>query len=128
MTQFLQKQICKSCHTVTLKVTHDGVNLETLTHSLVSFCFWKIYLLYHKHLDIPNTWDIHNQLSSIVSQLGISIAVISWILQQDVSRVFPWKLGQIGHSMTILDAAQKGDSKTPPTCLIWWSFGVVIWG
>ena len=63
----------------------------------------------------------HNQLSSKRSQLGFSILVISWISRQDVSQ-----LGQIGHSMTVLDAAHKGDSETPPTCLIWWSFGLDI--
>ena len=68
----------------------------------------------------------HNQLSSKRSQLGFSILVISWISRQDVSHAFPWKLGQIGHSMTVLDAAHKGDSETPPTCLIWWSFGLDI--
>ena len=70
----------------------------------------------------------HNQLSTSVSQLGINIAVISRILQQDVSHVFLWKLGQIGHPKIVLDSAHQGDYETPPTCLIWWSFGWDILG
>ena len=60
----------------------------------------------------------HNQLSSIVPQLGIRIAVISQISRQDVSHVYPRKLGQIGHPMTVLDSAHQGDSETTSTCLI----------
>ena len=76
-----------------------------------------------KNLYLYPLWE-HNQLLSIVSQLGISIAVISQISQQDVSCIFlPWKLCQIGQPMIVLDYAHQGDSETPPTCLIWSSFG-----
>ena len=61
------------------------------------------------------TSTTHNQLSSSVSQVGISIAVISKILQQDVSCVFPWKLGQIGLPMTVLDSSHQEDFQTPKT-------------
>ena len=57
----------------------------------------------------------HNQLSTSVSQLGINIAVISRILQQDVSCVFPWKLGQIGLPMSVLDSSHQEDFQTPKT-------------
>ena len=57
----------------------------------------------------------HNQLSSIVFQLGITIVVISQILQQDVSCIFPWKFGQIGLPMTALDSPYPEDSHTPKT-------------
>ena len=62
------------------------------------------------HLGTSTT---HNQLSSSVSQLGISIAVISKILQQDVSRVFAWKLGQIGLPMTVFDSSHQEDFQKP---------------
>ena len=57
----------------------------------------------------------HNQLSSIVFQLGITIVVISQILQQDVSHIFPWKFGQIGLPMKALDSSHQEDSQTPKT-------------
>ena len=57
----------------------------------------------------------HNQLSSIVSQLGITISVISQISQQYVSCVFSWILGQIGLPMTALDSSHQEDSQTPKT-------------
>ena len=55
----------------------------------------------------------HNQLSTSVSQLGINIAVIFRILEQDVSHVYLWKLGQIGHPKTVLDSAHQGFWNTP---------------
>ena len=39
-----------------------------------------------------------------------------------------WNLDQIWHPMAVLKSAHCDDSKTPPTCLIWWSFGWDIWG
>ena len=39
-----------------------------------------------------------------------------------------WNLDQIWHPMGVLKSAHHDDSKTPPTCLIWWSFGWDIWG
>ena len=40
----------------------------------------------------------------------------------------PWILGQIGHPMTVLKYACPEDSKIPPTCFIWLSFGRDNWG
>ena len=57
----------------------------------------------------------HNQLSLSVSQLGINIAVISQILQQDVFRIFPQKFGQIGLPMTLLDSSHLEDLQIPKT-------------
>jgi len=39
-----------------------------------------------------------------------------------------WNLDQIWHPMAVLKSAHCDDSKTPPTCLNWWSFGWDIWG
>ena len=35
----------------------------------------------------------------------------------------PSNLVQIGYPRTVFKSACQGDCKTPPTCLIWWSFG-----
>ena len=37
-------------------------------------------------------------------------------------------LHQIKNPMVVFKSAHHEDSKTPPTCLIWWSFGWDIWG
>ena len=50
------------------------------------------------------------------------------VCNKTFSMFSPWILGQIGLSMTVLEFACHEDSKTPPTCLIWWSFGWDIWG
>ena len=40
----------------------------------------------------------------------------------------PSNLGQSGYPRTVLKSAHHEDSKTPPTCLIWWGFGWDIQG
>ena len=40
----------------------------------------------------------------------------------------PSNLGKIGYQRIVLKSACHEDSKTPPTCLIWLSFGWDIWG
>ena len=47
-------------------------------------------------------------------------------MQQGISVFFPLIIGEIGHSITVLDFTHHEDSD--PTCLIWWSFGWDIWG
>ena len=42
---------------------------------------------------------------------------------QFATRCLPWILGQIELPMIVLESAHHEDSETPPTCLIWWSFG-----
>ena len=49
-------------------------------------------------------------------------------MQQDVSLFSLSNLGQIGIPMTVLESACPEDSKTPPKCWIWWSFGWDIQG
>ena len=40
----------------------------------------------------------------------------------------PSNLGQIGYPRTVLKLTCHEDSKTPPACLFWWSFGWDIQG
>ena len=66
----------------------------------------------------------------IIKKWLISIQILypRFRMQQGISVFSPWILCQIGHQMTVLESAPHEDSKTPPTCLIWWSFGWDIQG
>ena len=89
----------------------------------------------HTHIFINHSDDPHNSFK-IFRQYAIIFlpakcprySLHSSVCNKTFAMFSPWSLGQIGLPMTVLESAGHEDSKTPPTCFIWWSFGWEIWG
>ena len=96
-------------------------------------CRWQLKSIW-KHLEVTFTFTFFKQVKtknrnstspSISSVYFYSTPPL--LCDSSFCSFSMWNLDQ-RHPMGVLKSAHHYDSKTPPTCSIWWSFGWDIWG
>ena len=114
---------------------------DTLYHHSAPLAVWDIvYIKFHSILCLkPNNHQEDDEKPVENWRLSYLLPLINFLdwIKYSTEILFcdssfcpfsMWNLDQIWQPMAVLKSAHRDDSETPPTCLIWWSFGWDIWG